>query len=163
MLGQVEPLYQTFRIGTVLFRNCLIDVNDELARRRLTDNTNNLIFLACHLTDARFFMQRLFGGEYDPPFPELADVRSVDEMPDPPPGIFSVLRFWNEISDRLTPLFDRVTEDVLAAKAPFKGYPRDLPQTVEPLLTFLMHHEGYHIGQMALLRKGLGLPAMSYD
>jgi uncharacterized damage-inducible protein DinB len=29
-------------------------------------------------------------------------------------------------------------------------------------LAFLLTHEGYHIGQMALLRKYLGHPAMAY-
>lgn len=163
MLGRVEPLYQTFRIGTGLFRNCLVGVDDNMARRRLTDDTNNLIFLACHLTDGRFFIRQLLGGRYDPPFPELADVRSVDEMPDPPPTLSVVLDRWTEISQRLDPLFHTLSDEDLAAEAAFRGYPKDMPQTVEPLLTFLLHHEGYHIGQMALLRKGFGLPAMRYD
>ena len=29
-------------------------------------------------------------------------------------------------------------------------------------LTFLVQHDSYHIGQLALLRKPAGLPAMSY-
>ena len=30
------------------------------------------------------------------------------------------------------------------------------------LLIFMMQHESYHIGQLAILRKQAGLPAMSY-
>jgi membrane associated rhomboid family serine protease len=30
-------------------------------------------------------------------------------------------------------------------------------------LFFLVQHESYHIGQMAILRKGLGYNAMSYE
>jgi uncharacterized damage-inducible protein DinB len=30
------------------------------------------------------------------------------------------------------------------------------------MVAFLMHHEAYHIGQMAMLRKQLGRGAMKY-
>ena len=30
-------------------------------------------------------------------------------------------------------------------------------------ITFLAQHESYHVGQLALLRKGLGLGPMSYE
>jgi uncharacterized damage-inducible protein DinB len=35
--------------------------------------------------------------------------------------------------------------------------------TVLGVLTFLVQHESYHIGQLALFRKCAGLPAMSYE
>ena len=34
--------------------------------------------------------------------------------------------------------------------------------TLRGALDFLLHHEAYHIGQMAFLRRCFGLPAMSY-
>jgi uncharacterized damage-inducible protein DinB len=34
--------------------------------------------------------------------------------------------------------------------------------TVLGALAFLAQHESYHVGQVALLRRQLGLPAMSY-
>jgi uncharacterized damage-inducible protein DinB len=30
-------------------------------------------------------------------------------------------------------------------------------------LTFLVQHDSYHLGQLSLLRKWAGLPAMRYD
>lgn len=40
-------------------------------------------------------------------------------------------------------------------------FPVDLP-TVHGGLGFLLQHESYHIGQLALLRKYFGYPAMRY-
>jgi uncharacterized damage-inducible protein DinB len=31
------------------------------------------------------------------------------------------------------------------------------------MVTFLVQHESYHLGQIALLRRYAGLPAMKYD
>ena len=163
MLSDVQPLFESYRLCTALFRNCLDGVDDALARRRLTSNTNNLHFLAVHLLDERFYMDLVMGGDYNPPFPELEDVSSVDEMPEDSPSIERVLELWNQVNPILESRFDGLTESDLSADSPFKFYPADAPQNVRLALAFLMHHEGYHIGQMALIRKGLGLPAMRYD
>jgi uncharacterized damage-inducible protein DinB len=42
--------------------------------------------------------------------------------------------------------------------------PRIMPLTeiALTLLTFFVQHDSYHIGQFALLRKHVGLPAMQY-
>lgn len=163
MVDRVQPLYESFRLGTVLFRNCLEGVDDSVGRKRLTDNTNHLLFLGCHLVDERYFIAQLMGGTYVPPFPELAEVGSVDDFPDDPPSIKRVLTLWNKISAELLPRFESLGEAELSSPSPIPVYPADAPGTIWMALSFLMHHEGYHIGQMALLRKGLGLPAMRYD
>ena len=40
--------------------------------------------------------------------------------------------------------------------------PLDVIATAWGVLTFLVQHDGYHVGQLALLRKYAGLPAMKY-
>jgi uncharacterized damage-inducible protein DinB len=41
-------------------------------------------------------------------------------------------------------------------------FPGAADQTVLSALTFLVQHDSYHVGQLALLRKYVGLPAMRY-
>jgi uncharacterized damage-inducible protein DinB len=158
-----EVLIHSFRLNTRLFTNCLTDVDEEVARKRLTPNTNNLLFLAVHLVDERFFMDVLFGGTYDAPFPELSEVESVDQMPIPGPSIDRALHLWTEISDRLEPRLFEASDEIFKTASPFKFPPSGAPQEGRMALSFLLHHESYHIGQMALLRKGLNLPPMRYD
>ena len=156
-------MFESFRLCTTLFRNCLDGIVDGLARRRLTDNTNDLLFLTIHLVDARYYMELVMGGSYNAPFPGLEEISSVNDLPDDAPSIATVLGLWNQISPTLETRFEDLTESHLSAESPFKFYPKDAAQDVRMALSFLIHHEGYHIGQMALIRKGLGLPAMRYD
>ena len=51
-----------------------------------------------------------------------------------------------------------VAELDAVAKSPFPGP----EQSVLGLLTFLAQHDSYHVGQLAMLRKHAGLPAMRY-
>lgn len=156
-------MFESFRLCTTLFRNCLDGIDGVLARQRLTDNTNDLVFIGIHLVDARYYMELAMGGNYSAPFPRLEEVSSVNDLPDDCPSIAQILELWNQISPMLETRFEDLTESHLSAKSPFNFYPEDAPQDVRMALSFLIHHEGYHIGQMALIRKGLGLPAMRYD
>ena len=54
-----------------------------------------------------------------------------------------------------------MTEERLAAEPPFKFPVAD--RTYVGAVTFLAQHEFYHVGQLALLRKGMRLGPMSYD
>jgi uncharacterized damage-inducible protein DinB len=163
VLPAVQPLFQTFQLTTTLFRNCLADVDDDVANARLTGNTNSLLFLAIHLVDERFYMLQVMGGVYNAPFPELANVKSIDQMPDDTPSVERVVALWDEITPKLETRFGTLTASDIEKESPFKFPPPDAPQNVLMGMSFLLHHEGYHLGQMALIRKGLGLPAMRYD
>ena len=50
----------------------------------------------------------------------------------------------------------------LAAPAPWQAPGVD-DKTMLGLLAFLAQHDSYHVGQMAILRKAVGLQAMSYN
>jgi hypothetical protein len=49
----VRPLDVLLGLNTRLFMNCLEDVTDELAQRRVAADTNSLAFIGCHLVGAR--------------------------------------------------------------------------------------------------------------
>jgi uncharacterized damage-inducible protein DinB len=64
-----------------------------------------------------------------------------------------VARALRDRLQRLTP------EDLDAATT--TRFPTATP-TILGVLAFLVQHDSYHIGQLALLRRQVGLPPMSY-
>ena len=161
MPNPADPIVEIIELDTRLFRNCLSGTDDEMIRRRITENTNSLHFLGCHLVDARFFLLRMIGEEAAPPFPELDSVRTIDEMPVPGPSLEEILDAWNRVSPLLAERIRALTVEKLSSESPTR-FP-SVSATLLGGLTFLVQHESYHIGQMALVRKGLGFHAMSYS
>lgn len=156
-----DPIVEILELNTRLFRNCLSGADEETIRRRITDNTNSLHFLGCHLVDSRYFVLKMIGETVSSPFPELDSVRTIAEMPDPGPSLKALLESWEHVSpilgERIRGLGVAELEAVSQTQFP------SVPGTLLGGLTFLMQHESYHIGQMALLRKALGFKAMSYS
>lgn len=147
-------------LNTRLFHNCLVDVSDEKALRRPTGTTNSLAFVACHLVDSRHFVARFLGLELVNPLAELlGNATGVDDVGELP-RLSRIREMWTAVSRDVEACFaDLGSEDV--ARPSHQRFPVD-DSTVGGAIAFLVQHESYHIGQMALLRKYLGYPSMTY-
>ena len=157
---RVQPLAAILRLNTRLLLNCLDGLTDETARSRLGEGVNSAIFIAAHLTDSRFFMLRTVGGSLENPLsPFLDKAKTIDDITDWP-SLDAVRAAWDAVSSALDATLDAAAPDELGAPvdARFPGVER----TRIGALTFLVQHDSYHLGQLALLRKSAGLPAMSY-
>jgi hypothetical protein len=148
------------RLNTDLLLNCLAGLDDAGARARLTPSTNSCAFLATHLADSRLFLAALIGAPLPNPLAAyLAGARTLDDIAGLP-RLPEVRDAWEAISAHLAVRIERLDTPALAASTAQKVPAGD--GTVLGLLGFLVQHESYHIGQLALLRRQLGLPAMSY-
>jgi uncharacterized damage-inducible protein DinB len=156
---RIAALADILRLNTKLFRNCLDGLTDERANRRPSATVNSAAFVAVHVTDARFMILRAVGASRPSPFPSLAAVRGIEEVSGLPP-LAEVQAAWTEASRALRDRLESISAAELDAPAP-AGLPGPA-QSVLGILTFLVQHDSYHIGQLALLRKHAGLPAMSY-
>lgn len=155
----IVPLQLMLDLNTRLFVNCLDGVDDATAQKRLEGATNNLAFTALHVADARYFVAGLLGVEVENPFQEYEEARSIEDVDDFPP-LDTIRAAWNGLGPVLASRLEAMRAEELRRKAPAE-FPIGDP-TVLGGLTFLVQHESYHIGQMGLLRKRLGLGAMSY-
>jgi uncharacterized damage-inducible protein DinB len=156
---EIVPLYEMLRLNTRLFRNCLDGVDDTSAQRR-SRGGNNMTFIALHLVDARCFLARYLGLEATHPYAEaLSAVGSIDEMTEFPP-LAGVITAWLEVSRLLAQRLPELSGAELRASSAQKFPVGDA--TLLGGITFLLQHESFHIGQMALLRRQLGLGPMSY-
>jgi uncharacterized damage-inducible protein DinB len=160
MHPSVTPIAAVLRLNTELLLNCLEGLSDQAARRRGTAQTNSIAFLVAHLIDARHFIASVVDAPLPSPLPPtLATVRSQDEAGETPP-LEELLRAWEAIAAHLAVAVERLDTAQLAREG--QRFPGS-DGTVLGALAFLAQHDSYHLGQVALLRRHLGLQAMSYE
>lgn len=147
-------------LNTRLFGNCLADVDDDLAQRRVTPATNPVAFVALHMIDARHMMSRLLGSMLPRPFGGRFDLDTDASDIDTYPSVVDLRAAWSEASAALEAALASATAELLDRTDVHPiAFPIDDRSTLGSL-AFLLQHESYHVGQLALLRKALGLPAM---
>jgi uncharacterized damage-inducible protein DinB len=157
---RVVPLAMILQLNTRLFRNCLDGLTEEQANLRPSDTTNSAVFVAAHLADSRFFLLRALGAERPNPLARYLDGRrSIDDLDQNPP-LDVIATAWQDAAGALTERLSAIPAPELDTAAPTRFPIED--RTVLGVLTFLVQHDSYHVGQLALLRKYAGLPAMKY-
>jgi uncharacterized damage-inducible protein DinB len=160
MEPRIGPLSEILRLNTKLFRNCLDGVSDETAAIRPSASTNSAAFVAAHVTDSRFYLLKVLGAEQTNPLVAyLEGARSIDDVKRVPP-LAEIQRAWTAASRALRDKLDSMTSTELDAQIE-SPFPMENPTPLS-LLAFFVQHDSYHIGQLALLRKHVGLPAMKY-
>ncbi len=158
---RVAPLAEILRLNTRLFRNCLDGLTDDQARVRPSEATNSAAFVAAHVADSRYFLLKTLGTDRKSPLERyLGGWKSIDQITEWP-SLAEVQSAWAEAGHALRDRLDAMTAAELDA-ASNSGFPIE-NQTVLGVLAFLVQHDSYHVGQLSLLRKHAGLPAMSYS
>jgi uncharacterized damage-inducible protein DinB len=162
MEAAAEPLHATLRLNTALLLNCLDDLDDAQATRRVTPDTNSIVFLVAHLIDARHFLAKLAGAplEPNPVAAVLGDARGIDDVGELPP-LAELRPAWRAIGEHLAAVVAGLSTAQLAT--PIAQRFPEADGTVRGAIGFLLQHDSYHLGQVALLRRQMGLPGMRYD
>lgn len=154
------PLANLLRLNGRLVANCVDGMSDEQARARPLPSVNSVAFLLAHLTDSRHALLGVLGGEVHNPLAALlADARGIDDVPALPP-LAELLDAWRAVDVALAAHLATVGAERLDAPSA-QRYPGGDP-SVLGALAFLVQHDSYHLGQLALLRRAHGLPAMRY-
>jgi len=160
MHPSVAPIAAILRLNTELLLNCLAGLDDAAANRRVTPATNSITFLVAHLVDSRHYLGKVIGAPLDSPLADLlAGARSLEDLA-ALPDLAALIAAWERIAAHLAVHIERLDTPALAAAAPDRLPGGD--GSVLGALTFLAQHETYHLGQLGLLRRQIGYPAMSY-
>jgi len=164
MDSRLIPLAETLRLNSRLYRNCLAGLTDERARERPAGRgpTNSAAFVAAHLVDSRYYLLGLLGKQEPSPLKgaTTGGFNDIEQVTSFPP-LTEIQSAWTAAGEAL----DRQLATVRTAQldAPLDpGFPLD-NKTLLGVLIFMVQHESYHLGQLGLLRKHAGLPAMAYD
>jgi uncharacterized damage-inducible protein DinB len=160
MLTEVASLREIFSLNTRLLLNCLHGVSEDDAVRRPLPGVNSLAFVTAHVVDARHFVLTLLDRPAPNPLTAtLGRVTRIEEVTELP-ALGALREFWVAVSAALDEGLDAVGVEHLRSRSPQRFPVSDATRLGG--LAFLAQHESYHVGQLALLRKCLGYPAMAY-
>ena len=157
---RLQGLAAQLELHSKLFLNCLDGVSDEEAAVRAGGTTNSMAFLAAHLVDSRHWLARVTGLKIENPFGSRLDgARGIEDLKDCP-TVDESRHAWRALAQPLADRLPVLDASVLDQQSPTRFPISD--RSVVGTIAFLLHHEAYHIGQLALLRRYTGSPAMSY-
>ena len=160
MDARIAPLAGILRINTRLFRNCLEDLTEEQGRLRPSETTNHATFVAAHLVESRYYTLKILGAGIPCPLERyLGEWRGIDEITEWPTHE-EIRAAWADVSAALETRLANITAEALDAPSGTRMPIEDT--SVLGLFAFMVQHDSYHVGQLSLLRKHVGLPAMSY-
>jgi hypothetical protein len=161
MDSQCVSLHTIADLNSRLFVNCFDGMNDMLTTGRVSDDTSSFLFVASHLVDARAYLVSLTGGAVSHPLVErLRSVETVESLPDPP-GLDDLRAAWLSLSNELLRQIPALTQSNLRQASPDPMPVAD--PSVLGALAFLLQHESYHVGQLAMLKKHLTGRSMKYS
>ncbi len=160
METSLYPVSLQFQAATQQFRDALGDLSPEHVLTRVNGTTNHAAYIALHVLDARCYVVRLLGGESSHGFEAASEgARGVEDIEEYP-STQVILEAWDRVSEDLMRQLEVADPATLAAEPPFRFPVND--ETVLGGVAFLAHHEGYHLGQLGLIRKALGLPSLPF-
>lgn len=156
---RITAITAQFDLQTSWMLNALETISDEESNRLLQENLNSIKWITGHVTDTRFTLVSILSGS-----PVNADYKklfgkgttSVSEQPFP--ELQHILNDWKTVSEELVATLNHLSEEKLLEKPPFQTSIPD--ETLLGLIAYFAIHESFHIGQLSILRKLLGKPAM---
>lgn len=158
---RIAPLAGILRLNNRLFANCLDGITEAQCHERPSDTTNSAAFVAAHLAEARFWGLKILGAERTNPLEkQLGQWKGIDEITTWP-SLEEIRSAYAEASRALDQRMASITGAELDAPSGSQMPLED--SSVLGLFAFMVQHDSYHLGQLSLLRKHAGLPAMSYS
>ena len=150
-----------FDLHTRLFNNATAGISDDESHSRHSEQVNHMKWIAGHLLNTRLTgMSRVAGLQPDETYSaQFARGVSLDPGASYPP-FEEITSKWKEVAAAIGAGISKIPEGVLATKTTVKAPIED--DTIRGLLSFLISHEAYHIGQLGILRKTIGKEPMSY-
>jgi hypothetical protein len=163
-----KVLLDQYDLHNVLYNNVITDISDEESNKCVADPMNCVKWLAGHLLWAQHNLANIGGVKLDLPWRDHFHTKqggSPEDFNAPKselPTLQQVKDKWNEfdplIRGGLENLPDEALNTVIEVKHPIAPY----DNTLGGLWAFINHHQAYTIGQIGILRRGLGKDAMKY-
>jgi uncharacterized damage-inducible protein DinB len=151
----IAPLAAILRLNTELLLNCLVTLDDRAARSRAAPSGNTVAVIVAHLIDSRHRLAAMLGAPTGNPISPGASDGG------PMVTLVQLIAAWEAVSAHLAVCIERLDTPALASRVD-RAYPGS-DGTLLGNLAFLVQHESYHLGQLGLLRRQLGYPAMGYS
>ncbi len=153
MNSAMAPLIEIYRANNMLLLNAVKDVKESDLSLRPDDKANSMLWIAGHMTDARYMATKMVGHEEECPWGDLfSRGEAVDNSA--VPDMTEIVEVCNGISKTMLNVLTNAPDEILEAPSTL-----DLPVEDNNVLNgiaFLAMHDSYHIGQLAYIRRLLG-------
>jgi len=166
-MSSIQIIAKQFALHNRLFNNVLEGIADTNGNKRVTEEVNHLQWIAGHLTNSRYNFAPMLGIKEIFPYKELYTDTTLPPPSNRPisesikyPSLSETLKYWNTFAPVFIEAVSNLSDAQIASEFPVRTPIGD--KTMLGFFGFLASHESYHIGQMSLVRKYLGLDAMSY-
>ena len=164
-----KQLLAQYELHNLLFNNVIADISDEEANKRVGDRMNNIKWLAGHLLWAQRNLAGIAGADVNVPWVDhffSKDGATPDDFAAPKsemPTLEAIKNKWNEIAPAIKTALENVPDEALNSVIGSKHPILPFDDTLAGLWAFINHHQAYTIGQIGILRRGLGKDAMKYS
>jgi hypothetical protein len=168
-MSSKKQLLAQYDLHNLLYNNVIADVSDEEANRCIADPMNSIKWLAGHLLWAQGNLANIGGTKVSMPWRDHFHTKeggSPEDFNAPKselPTLEQIKNKWNEdapvIRKGLENLPEAALDSVIAIPHPILPF----DNTLAGLWAFINHHQAYTIGQIGILRRGLGKAAMKYN
>ena len=156
MNEKIKSVVSALEFNNMMFNNVTQDITDEQAGIVLDGCTNTFNWIVGHIVGSRNYIASLAGAKEDFGHPEYSGGKDHSYDPEKTYLKLSVLmEKWNEQTMVMMNHLSKLTDEDLDAEAPM-WFPNE-ENTIANAIGFMQMHESYHIGQLSLYRKSLGL------
>lgn len=154
------PLALIFGANTTLCVKAFEGVSDAHLWLRPAPDSNPFLWIVGHVVGTRAVMLGLLGDPLETGWGQtFGRGAALDADAGTYPSKDEILRVHAEAAARIEGRFARLTADDLAREAAAGPKPFGV-KTLGEQLGFFALHDSYHVGQLAYIRKALGLPGL---
>lgn len=156
MNPSIAAVLELYKFDNSLFLDRIGSLENQLVIKRITENSNPIIWISGHLTNTRYHVLELLGTKIEFPWPKIFEhgFDPATEYPD----ISKIKDSWIEISDKLIEKVEQVADSHLLKELHYKLPHND--NTVRGAIIFFAYHESWHLGQISYIRKCLELDGL---
>jgi uncharacterized damage-inducible protein DinB len=146
--SKAEVFCGMFQFQGGIYNNALEGLSEKDALGRVLEKSNHTNWLLGHVLHCRYMLANMLGVQESNPFGKIYWGK-MDEKNFP--SFAEVTKHFPVISIKLIEKLSSLTDTELDAKPT-----ADKPSLTE-IISFFVYHEAYHIGQIGLTRKLIGL------
>jgi len=154
----VAPVAFIFAGNDSLAERTFLGVAPDDLWKRPTPNTNGMLWIYGHMAAVRGRMLAALGEEFDPGLGDAFGRGAALQDASTYPSREKINEASREVNRRLFAKLAALTDADLAK--PAQGPKPNFVQTVGEQIAFFALHDSYHVGQLAYVRKALGLPGV---
>lgn len=160
MNPRIAPFADLYKLDNKLVKKALEGVSDADIHKRINGSGTSLHWITGHIVASRDYIGKTIGSGIDWKHNELFGGNGKDlNDPSAYPPIAEISKAFDSVSRKLIKRLGELKEKEINKKGKDK-WPQG-GKTVLDGISFMCWHEGWHLGQVAYLKKRLGYKSLA--